>query len=374
MANLLDRMKKTTVIKSSTLLSESDVYKKSISHTPIPMLNLALSGKLDGGLISGVTGIAGESKSFKTMAGLVLVSSYLKENKDAICVFYDSEFGVTPDYLATLDIDASRVLHVPITNVEELKFDAVQKLEEIKRGDKIVFFLDSLGNLASKKEVEDAVDGKSVSDMSRAKQIKSLFRIITPHFASKDIPLIFINHVYQTQEMYAKTIVSGGTGLMYSSDTMLVMKKVQIKDGREVLGYEFGLFVEKSRYIKEKSRLPLVVRYDGGIDPWSGFFDLATDLGYIVSPTRGWYSRAFLDKSTGELVPEEKKWRKADTDNADFWQELLTKTDLAHQIEMKYRLPTISGLENENAPDLITLLNNDTIGKDTIGMNEGDTE
>ena len=54
-----------------------------------------------------------------------------------------------------------------------------------------------MGNLASKKEVEDAEAGKSVADMSRAKAFKSLFRMVTPHLTLKDIPLIVVNHTYK---------------------------------------------------------------------------------------------------------------------------------------------------------------------------------
>jgi ribosomal protein L21E len=40
-------------------------------------------------------------------------------------------------------------------NIEELKFDISKQLQEIKKGDKVIIFIDSVGNLASKKEVKD---------------------------------------------------------------------------------------------------------------------------------------------------------------------------------------------------------------------------
>jgi hypothetical protein len=70
--------------------------------------------------------------------------------------------------------------------------------------------IDSIGNLASKKEVEDAENEKSVADMSRAKSLKSLFRIITPHLTTKNIPCLAVNHIYQEMGLYPKAIVSGG--------------------------------------------------------------------------------------------------------------------------------------------------------------------
>ena len=51
-------------------------------------------------------------------------------------------------------------LHTPIANVEQLKFDLVGQLENLNRGDKVIVVIDSMGNLASKKEMEDALNEK----------------------------------------------------------------------------------------------------------------------------------------------------------------------------------------------------------------------
>jgi hypothetical protein len=147
-----------------------------------------------------------------TLLALYCMKAYFNKYPDAIALLYDSEFGVTPDYLKANGIDPQRVLHIPIEHVEQLKFDIVKRLEEIKRGDKIFIMVDSLGNLASKKEVEDAENEKSVADMSRAKAIRSLLRIITPHLTMKDLPCIVINHVYNeiSGGPYVKTVIPGG--------------------------------------------------------------------------------------------------------------------------------------------------------------------
>ena len=231
MISLLDRIKSAGTIKLATTWSKQEFFfYKDQTPTKFPILNVALSGKLDGGLTSGITVLAGPSKHYKSLAGLVLVQAYMERYMDAICLFYDSEFGITPDYIASNGIDTDRVLHVPIEHIEQLKFDMSKRLEEIKRGDKVIVFIDSVGNLASKKEVEDALNGNTAADMTRAKQLKSLFRIITPHFTTKDIPCVVINHTYQTQEIYSKAVMSGGTGIMYSSDTVIIFGKSQEKD------------------------------------------------------------------------------------------------------------------------------------------------
>lgn len=132
-----------------------------------------------------------------TMIALVCAKAYLDKYDDAVMIFYDSEMGSSKDYFNSLGIDQDRVLYTPITDVEQLKFDVMSQLEQIKRGDHVIIVVDSVGNLASKKEVEDALNEKSAADMTRAKQLKSLTRMITPHLNLKNIPMIVINHVYQ---------------------------------------------------------------------------------------------------------------------------------------------------------------------------------
>ena len=179
---ILDKIKKNSTIKDSEILKESKFFtKKDMIPTSIPAINIALSGRLDGGLTPGLTMWAGPSKHFKTAFSLLMAKSYLDKYEDAALLFYDSEFGTPQAYFETFGIDMERVLHTPITDVEQLKFDIMKQLEGIERGERVMIVIDSIGNLASKKEVEDALDGKSVADMSRAKQIKSLFRMVTPH-------------------------------------------------------------------------------------------------------------------------------------------------------------------------------------------------
>lgn len=209
--NTLDKLKKTSTIKGTSNLSKSEVYSDRVTvETPVPMVNVAFSGDLDTGFTSGVTIFAGPSKHFKTMFSLLCAKSFLDKYKDGIVLFYDSEFGSPPEYFKTLGIDPDRVVHTPIVSVEELRTDLATQLKNIDRTDKVCVVIDSLGNLASLKETEDAEAGKNVADMTRAKQIKSLFRIVTPQLTLKDIPMFVVSHTYDTMEMFSKKVVSGG--------------------------------------------------------------------------------------------------------------------------------------------------------------------
>ena len=232
-------------------------------------------------------------------------------------------------------IDTDRVLHTPIANVEELKFDIVAQLEAIDKKDDVIIVIDSIGNLASKKELEDAMNEKSVADMSRAKSLKGLFRMVTPYLAMKSIPLLAINHTYKEIGLFPKDIVSGGTGIMYSADNVWIIGRQQDKDGTEIQGYHFIVNVEKSRYVKERSKVPITVSWEGGVNKWSGLFDIAIEGNYIAKSGVGWYQ--MVDRETGELVGN--KLRAKDiVDNDRIWSTILEKTDIKGFIMNKYAI------------------------------------
>lgn len=335
MSALLDKIKKNSTIKDSAILSESKFFtKKDMIPTAIPAINVALSGRLDGGLTPGLTMWAGPSKHFKTMFSLIMAKSYMDKYPESVMLFYDSEFGTPQSYFDSLGIDTSRIIHTPITDVEQLKFDIMQQLNNIVRGDNVIILVDSIGNLASKKEVEDALEGKSVGDMSRAKQIKSLFRMVTPHLTLKNIPMVVVNHTYKTLELYSKDVVGGGTGSYYSADNIFILGRQQEKDGTELMGYNFIINVEKSRHTREKSKIPVTVKFDGGISKWSGLLDMALEAKVVVKPSNGWYSR--VDPETGEV--EEKKFRIKDTDTKEFWLPILMASGFQNWVKDNYQV------------------------------------
>jgi RecA/RadA recombinase len=336
--SLLDKLKKNSTIKETEVLNKSKFFnKKDMIQTTVPMINVALSGSLEGGLTPGLTVFAGPSKHFKTAFSLLLAKSYLDKYEDAIVLFYDSEFGSPQSYFDSFGIDTNRVLHTPITDIEQLKFDAMSQINNIERGDHVIIIIDSVGNLASKKEVEDALEGKSVADMTRAKQMKSLFRMVTPHLTIKDIPMIVVNHTYSEMGLFPKQIVSGGTGIYYSADNIFIIGRQQEKDGTDIIGYNFIINVEKSRFVREKSKIPVEVTFEGGISTWSGLLDVALEGGFVIKPSNGWYSKK----------GQEQKVRLKDTYTKEFWMPILTSKEFREFIEGRYKMASNDMMIND---------------------------
>lgn len=337
MSSLIERLKKASKSPDTAVLSQSTLFgKEPVFTTNIPMINVALSGEMDRGMSAGILTIAGPSKHFKSLFAILMAKAFMDEHPDGILLFYDSEFGSPISYFESFGIDTDRVLHNPITNAERLKFDIMAQLDEIQDKDKVMIIIDSIGNTASKKELDDALSEKSVADMSRAKALKGLFRMITPTLTLKNIPLVAINHTYKEQGMFPKTIVSGGTGIYYSSNIIWIISRRSNKDkDSKLTGYDFVIKIDKSRMVKEGTQIPITVSFDGGINPFSGLLDFAEAAGYVKKVKIG-NAKAYqgVDPATKNVIVEATK---PDEMDGDFWTPLLEQTDLAHAIKTTYK-------------------------------------
>ena len=77
--SIMDKLKKNSRIKGTEVLDKSIYFgEKEMVTTDVPMVNVALSGDIDGGLTSGLTVLAGPSKHFKTSFALLMASAYFK--------------------------------------------------------------------------------------------------------------------------------------------------------------------------------------------------------------------------------------------------------------------------------------------------------
>jgi RecA/RadA recombinase len=164
--------------------------------------NALLSGSLHGGIANNkIVALAGESATGKTYFTLGIVSEFLKSNKDAIVLYFDTEQAVTSEMFTTRGVDPSRVAVFPVATIEEFKTQCVGIVDKILEMDEaerkpMMIVLDSLGMLSTEKEMNDSAEGKNVRDMTRAQGVKATFRVLTMKLGKAKIPLIMTNHVY----------------------------------------------------------------------------------------------------------------------------------------------------------------------------------
>lgn len=138
-------------------------------------------------------------------------------------------------------------------------------------------------------------------------------------------------------------VVTHNTGIMLSADNVWIIGRSQEKDGTELLGYNFNVNIEKSRWVREKTKISITVKFDGGVSKWSGLLDMALESGDVIKPSNGWYSK--VNKETGEI--EAKKYRLVDTDTSDFWLPILKSKSFSEWVEANYKVTTSALITDE---------------------------
>lgn len=317
-----------------SLLSESGFVAKEVLATlPIPGLNLAHSGRFDGGISYGSHQILGESKTFKTLFGIIQVGAYLDTYPDATAIFLDSEGGANENYWISCGIDMSRVIHLMVTSVEEYSNLIIPILDQISVDEHVIIFTDSIGQMGSIKELANTMAGEAgKQDFTRAKSLNSFWRLAVPLINLSKTPFIWIGSHYDTIDMYNPVALSGGKKGELGSDTIWFISKSKQKDkveNKEVqTGWVFNIKILKGRFVKEGTIIPICVRYEGGIDKYHGILEFARLVGAVDMPRSGWYCRSEIlgyvdDKqlAKSQMTPE---WYETILSSKDF-QDLIAK-------------------------------------------------
>jgi len=243
------------------------------------ILNAQISGSIYGGVPSGkITIFSGENSTGKTFVALSTAAEAQKMGYGIVWI--DTEAALTKETTSNFGIDPKKFRYEAINTVEKLNTyisNLLSQLKEAKQSGqdpKIMVIIDSLGNLSTTKEVDDALSGSEKVDMTRAKKLKALFRIITSDLAYLQIPLIAINHVYATMSMYGGNEQSGGSGSKFAGSTLLEFFKSKLKDAS---GEQNGIIVtsriKKSRFVKANIVAKIQIRFDKGMNPYVGLHD-----------------------------------------------------------------------------------------------------
>jgi len=249
------------------------------------VFNALLSGSLYGGLPANkITAIAGESATGKTFFTLGLVKRFLDMNPKAGVIYFESESALTSEMLRERGIDVSRVIHMPVSTVEEFRHQAVKILEkygeESEPRPPLMMCLDSLGMLSTTKEMADISDDTGKRDMTKAQVIKGAFRVLTLMLAKVNVPFIVTNHVYdQIGTMFPTKVMGGGSAMQYAASSIVFLSKRKEKDGTEVIGNIIHCKMNKSRLTKENKMVDVLLTYKDGLHKYYGLLEMAEAAG-----------------------------------------------------------------------------------------------
>jgi hypothetical protein len=153
---------------------------------------------------------------------------------------------------------------------------------------------------------------------------------------------------HNTIEMFSKTVVGGGTGSIYASDNIFILGRQQDRPaGSDLLGYNFIINIEKSRYTKEKKKIPIYVSMEKGLDKYSGMADLAIEAGLLQQAAKGKYYKTNFD--TGEVDETTKGLSVSQLQNdRPYMKSLVESKQFKDYCRNEFKLSSGSLLSNED--------------------------
>jgi len=280
--------------------------------------SFALNGILSGDVYKGVpentiTALVGKSNSGKSFLMAHMIRGAIENGYEVL--IFDSERAVRPEFYESLGCDTSKIFRIPVGSVSNLKIQAYEKIQEFyeraEEKDKLYVAVDSMGNLATQKEMADVEKGKAVADQgSGAKDQNSAFRIIASLATEYDFPLVFTNHTYAAiGDMFAtREIISGGSKAVYNSHIIIyverLVNKEEVEDAlgkkkKTHVGIRIKATTVKNREYPEENTVYLDLRYDEGMNPFSGMLQFAIRAGVLENKPKG-----YLVTATGKTVYE----------------------------------------------------------------------
>lgn len=211
------------------------------------ILNACMSGDLFKAIPTGrVTVFAGTSGAGKSFLACSVCREAQKMGYTPI--YMDSEGAIDAKFVSRLGVDPNNLIIKQVSTISETsQFIAntckafQEQEEEYGSHSKAIFVLDSLGNLTSDKEKADIMDGNNKRDMTKAQEIKALFRVNATPLAKLQIPLVCVNHVYAAVGAYVPTNVQSG-GCLIPEERIITESGVKaMKDivvGDKVLSHD----------------------------------------------------------------------------------------------------------------------------------------
>jgi len=306
-------------------------------------LNSITSGSLYGGIPKGRLVIfSGESGCGKTFILNKILGNAQKMGM--IPIIFDTEVAVDTSSAEGVGLDSSQAKYVPVDTVEACRNQIMTFLDQVEAEPelhgKFIISIDSLGNLASEKELRDAEQGKGAMDMGlRAKQLKSMMRMITYKAAVTGTTVIASNHTYADPGALHPTLVktqAGGSGPIYMASVLVQMaakkektdsnneKDVALTESRNYSGVTLRMLTVKNRFVPAFLQAEVYLNFKTGLDKYSGLRDVAVAHG-VIEQTGATF---VMD---GNKLGYYKNWRK----DEKLWKTILERLETS--IKDKYR-------------------------------------
>ena len=308
--------------------------------------NRIMSGRFDKGLLFGRSYVFyGESGSGKSLEAAYVAANVQKE-LDAYVVWIDVENASDGDVgkeffrRAGVDIGEENFFYTKASQLGDLQkiisnisgeYRKMMKDGNIDDAQPLLIIVDSWSAALTASKMDQALKGELKGDQGqKAKQTGDLILASTHLLTNLPVMLVGIAHIMDSQEMYGRRhkTTGGHKMIYYASGCLMLTKKVLKKDDLEQTddyydelesgmsadmkkkqkGHGIGIIAVmenlKSRVAKPFEKIEVQIPYRGGMDRYSGLFDLLMQEGVITTPSSGWYQ--YIESG------KEVKFRKAD--------------------------------------------------------------
>lgn len=284
-------------------------------------LNAIISGDMFKGAPRGrILGFSGPSQSGKSLFVKQILGNAQKKGYTA--VIWDTENAIDGAGSEALGLDSKKTKYYPVETIEACRNQICTFLNRIitvnealrKEGKpevKVIVAIDSVGNLASAKELADIEKGKDSADMgTRAKALKSMMRALTFLSAKSKVSIICTNHIYDNPgELHPSMIKtqSGGKGLVYLASILVQLSMtaergndddgdsseeddnapmIAIANNRN--GVNLTALTIKNRFAPPYLKTKLYLNFKTGLSKYAGLFDIGQAFNVIVRSGKRW--------------------------------------------------------------------------------------
>ena len=330
----------SSVDKSAEILAESKTAViKDYIHTGSYILNACMTGSLFRGVPTGrVLTLAGEPGTGKSFLAISVCREAQK--KGYTPVYMDSEGAIDREFVERLGCDSSKFIIKQVTTISEVSTFMANLLQKVNAypedsRPKLIFVLDSLGNLTSSKELTDTLEANAKRDMTKQQEVKALFRTNATALAKAQAPMIVCSHIYKTLDLFSKNVVSGGSGIQYNSSLTLMLStaKLEDKEAEKIAEKKIGDFTKVGVIVTakpEKSRFTIPQKVKFQIP----FFKAPNPFVGLESYIN-WENSGILE---GVLLDEKEYNKLSDSDKA-------TVKIFEFNGETKYAFPKVAGIQ-----------------------------
>ena len=278
-------------IKSSTKIDIESIgehdFVPEFLDTGNYALNWACTGKLKDGGIPMTKCIEffsepGQGKS-------LVLTKFAGENikKGGISYIVDTEDAVNPMFAKVILNDPKGEVVDKIQRIDSI--DTIEQLRNFlvnlcekkiasKNNIPIFIGIDSVSQLSSEKEMEDARTGSGARDMTKAQAMRGLFRVVNRYLRPANITIVALSQTSSAIGGFGNPITAAnhGGGLKFASSLRL-----WITSGKEVLdsagipiGVRMNFKVEKNRMVSKGRKASVNLSFRKGIQKWSGLLEL----------------------------------------------------------------------------------------------------